>query len=48
MKKIIGLLLIFFATTNFAVGQKAKVSPKENVTGRINTATISIDMGVHL
>ena len=45
MKKIIGLLLIFFATTNFAVGQKAKVSPKENVTGRINTATISIDYG---
>jgi len=32
MKKIIGLLLIFIATTNFAVGQKAKASPKENVT----------------
>ena len=45
MKKIIGLLLIFFATTNFAVGQKAKASPKENVTGKINTATISIDYG---
>jgi hypothetical protein len=45
MKKIIGLLLIFIATTNFAVGQKAKVSPRENVTGKINTATISIDYG---
>ncbi|MDB0011133.1 DUF2911 domain-containing protein, partial [Flavobacteriales bacterium] len=45
MKKIIGLLLIFIATTNFAVGQKAKASPKENVTGKINTATISIDYG---
>ena len=46
MKKIIGLVLIFIATTNFAVGQKAKASPKENVTGRINTATISIDFMV--
>jgi hypothetical protein len=45
MKKIIGLLLIFIATTNFAVGQKAKASPRENVTGKINTATISIDYG---
>ncbi|MCH1613101.1 MAG: DUF2911 domain-containing protein, partial [Flavobacteriales bacterium] len=45
MKKIIGLLLIFITTTNFAVGQKAKASPRENVTGKINTATISIDYG---
>jgi len=45
MKKIIGLLLIFIATTNFAVGQKAKASPRESVTGKINTATISIDYG---
>ena len=45
MKKIIGLLLVFIATTNFAVGQKAKASPRENVTGKINTATISIGYG---
>lgn len=45
MKKIIGLLLIFIATTNFALGQKAKASPRESVTGKINTATISIDYG---
>lgn len=45
MKKIIGLLLLFIATTNFAVGQKAKASPRENVSGKINTATISIDYG---
>jgi hypothetical protein len=45
MKKIIGLLLIFIATTNFAFGQKAKASPRESVTGKINTATISIDYG---
>jgi hypothetical protein len=45
MKKIIGLLLIFIATTNFALGQKAKASPRENVTGKINTATLSIDYG---
>jgi hypothetical protein len=45
MKKIIGLLLILIATTNFAVGQKAKASPKESVTGKINEATISIDYG---
>ena len=45
MKKIIGLLLIFIATTNFAVGQKVKASPRESVTGKINTATISIDYG---
>ena len=45
MKKIIALLLVFIATTNFAVGQKAKASPRESVTGEINTATISIDYG---
>jgi len=45
MKKIIGLLLIFIATINFALGQKAKASPRESVTGKINTATISIDYG---
>ena len=45
MKKIIGLLLIFIATTNFALGQKAKASPRESVTGKINTATISIYYG---
>ena len=45
MKKIIGLLLIFIATINFAFGQKAKASPRESVTGKINTATISIDYG---
>ena len=27
------------------MGQKAKASPRENVTGKINTATISIDYG---
>lgn len=45
MKKIIGLLLIFIATINFALGQKAKASPRESVTGKINTANISIDYG---
>ena len=45
MKKIIGSLLIFFATINFALGQKPKASPKESVTGKINTATISINYG---
>tara|TARA_B100000497_G_C7553781_1_gene334474 strand:- start:55 stop:555 length:501 start_codon:yes stop_codon:yes gene_type:complete len=45
MKKIIGLLLILIATSNFAVGQKAKASPRESVTGKINEATISIDYG---
>ena len=45
MKKIIGLLLIFIATTNFALGQTKKASPRESVTGKINTATISIDYG---
>ena len=45
MKKIIGLLLIFIASTNFAVGQEAKASPRESVTGKINEATISIDYG---
>ena len=45
MKKIIGILLIFIATTNFAVGQKAKASPRESVTGKINAATITIDYG---
>jgi hypothetical protein len=45
MKKIIGLVLIIIVTTNFAVGQKTKASPRENVTGKINTATISIDYG---
>ena len=45
MKKIIGLLLILIATTNFAVGQKTKASPRESVTGKINEATISIDYG---
>ena len=45
MKKIIGLLLIFIATINFALGQKAKASPRESVTGKIKTATISIDYG---
>jgi len=45
MKKIIGLLLIFITTINFALGQKAKASPRESVTGKINTATISIDYG---
>jgi hypothetical protein len=45
MKKIIGLLLILIATTNFAVGQKAKASPRESVTGKINAATLSIDYG---
>jgi hypothetical protein len=45
MKKIIGILLIFIATTNFAVGQKAKASPREIVTGKINAATITIDYG---
>jgi hypothetical protein len=45
MKKIIGLLLILIATTNFAVGQKAKASPRESVTGKINEATLSIDYG---
>jgi len=45
MKKIIGLLLILIATTNFAVGQKAKASPRKSVTGKINEANISIDYG---
>jgi hypothetical protein len=45
MKKIIGILLIFIATTNFAVGQKTKASPRESVTGKINAATITIDYG---
>jgi len=45
MKKIIGILLIFIATTNFAVGQEAKASPRESVTGKINAATITIDYG---
>ena len=45
MKKIIGILLIFIATTNVAVGQKAKASPRESVTGKINAATITIDYG---
>ena len=45
MKKIIGLLLILIATTNFAVGQKAKASPAESVSGKINSTTISIDYG---
>ena len=45
MKKIIGSLVIFFATINFSLGQKPKASPKESVTGKINTATISIDYG---
>ena len=45
MKKIIGILLIFVATTNFAVGQKAKASPRESVNGKINEAAISIDYG---
>jgi hypothetical protein len=45
MKKIIGLLLILITTTNFAVGQKVKASPRESVTGKINEATISIDYG---
>ena len=45
MKKIIGILLIFIATTNFAVGQKAKASPRESVSGKINAATITIDYG---
>ena len=45
MKKIIGLLLIFIVATNFALGQTKKASPRESVTGKINTATISIDYG---
>ena len=45
MKKIIGLFLIFIFTTYFALGQKAKPSPAESASGRINTATISIDYG---
>tara|TARA_Y100000385_G_scaffold9429_1_gene9848 strand:- start:744 stop:1244 length:501 start_codon:yes stop_codon:yes gene_type:complete len=45
MKKIIGLLSFFIITVNFAVGQSAKASPRESVTGKINTATISIDYG---
>jgi len=45
MKKIIGLLLILIATTNFAVGQKVKASPRESVNGKINEAAISIDYG---
>ena len=45
MKKIIGLLLILIATTNFVVGQKGKASPAESVSGKINAATISIDYG---
>ena len=45
MKRIIGLLLILIVTTNFAVGQKAKASPRERVSGKINAATLSIDYG---
>ena len=45
MKKIIGLFLIFIFTTYFALGQKAKPSPAESASGKINAATISIDYG---
>ena len=45
MKKIIGLFLIFIATTHFAFGQNAKPSPAESISGKINAATITIDYG---